>query len=118
MALPDTNRSTPAPQLARSPRVSVTILNLNSFEVTLDCLRSLRQIDYPNYEVVLVDNGSTDGSADRLAAAAPEVRLLRSESNLGFAGGCNIGIRDAMARGTDYVLLLNNDTLVAPDFLT
>lgn len=100
------------------PRVSIVLLNWNSYAVTLDCVLSLRKLDYPNYEVLLVDNGSKDASPDRLAAAAPELRLLRSETNLGFAGGCNIGIRDAVARGADYVLLLNNDTLVAPDFLT
>lgn len=102
----------------RQPRVSIIILNWNSYEVTLDCLLSLRKIDYPNFEIVLVDNGSVDGSAEKLLANAPEIRLIRNATNLGFAGGCNVGIRDALHRGTDYVLLLNNDTIVAPDFLS
>jgi len=102
----------------RQPRVSIIILNWNSYEVTLDCLLSLRKIDYPNFEVVVVDNGSVDGSPEKLLASAPEIRLIRNPTNLGFAGGCNVGMRDALRRGTDYLLLLNNDTIVAPDFLS
>ena len=101
-----------------TPLVTVIILNLNSFDVTHDCLQSLRKIDYPNYEIIVVDNGSVDGSGTRLAEADPHVRLIRNERNLGFAAGCNPAIRDALARGADYVLLLNNDTVVAPDFLS
>jgi len=103
---------------SRQPRVSIIILNWNSYQVTLDCLLSLQKIDYANFEIVLVDNGSIDGSPAKLLANAPEIRLIRNATNLGFAGGCNVGIRDALHRGTDYVLLLNNDTIVAPDFLS
>lgn len=102
----------------REPRVTIVILNWNSFDVTLDCLLSLRKIDYCNFEILLVDNGSVDSSAQQLAERAPEVRLIRNSRNLGFAGGCNVGMRDAIRRGAEYVLLLNNDTVVAPDFLT
>lgn len=102
----------------QEPRVSIILLNLNSYEVTLDCLLSLRKIDYRNFEVVVVDNGSVDSSAEKLAASAPEIRLIKNGANLGFAGGNNVGMRDALSRGADYVLLLNNDTVVAPDFLT
>ena len=102
----------------RQPRVSIIILNWNSYEVTLDFLLSLRKIDYPNFEMVLVDNGSVDGSAAGLLENVPEIRLIRNSANLGFAGGCNVGMRDALRRGTDYLLLLNNDTIVAPDFLS
>jgi GT2 family glycosyltransferase len=103
--------------LLNEPRVSIIILNWNALEVTAECIQSLRKIDYQNVEIVLVDNASQDGSADALAQNFPEVRLIRNSVNLGFAGGCNVGMRDAMARGTDYVLLLNNDTVVGPDFL-
>lgn len=102
----------------RQPRVSIVILNWNSFEVTLACLLSLRKIDYPNFEMVVVDNGSVDGSPAKLLENVPEIRLIRNPANLGFAGGCNVGMRDALRRGTDYILLLNNDTIVAPDFLS
>jgi GT2 family glycosyltransferase len=101
----------------RQSHVSIIILNWNSYQVTLDCLLSLRKMDYRNFEVVLVDNGSVDGSPEKLLASAPEIRLIKNVTNLGFAGGCNVGMRDALRRGTDYLLLLNNDTIVAPDFL-
>lgn len=103
---------------SRKPRVSIIILNWNSYEVTMDCLLSLQKIDYSNFEIVVVDNGSVDGSPEKLLENAPEIRMIRNAANLGFAGGCNMGMRDALRRGTDYVLLLNNDTIVAPDFLT
>jgi GT2 family glycosyltransferase len=102
----------------REPRVSIVVLNWNSFQVTLDCLLSLRKADYRNFEVVLVDNGSTDSSSEQLVESIPEIRLIKNGTNLGFAAGCNVGMRDALGRGADYVLLLNNDTVVAPDFLT
>jgi GT2 family glycosyltransferase len=69
------------------PRVSIIILNWNSYEVTLDCLLSLRKMEYRNFEVVLVDNGSVDGSPAKLQENAPEIRLIRNATNLGFAAG-------------------------------
>jgi hypothetical protein len=68
--------------------------------------------------VIVVDNGSTDNSISEICAAHPEVLLLRSQTNLGFAGGNNIGIRHALAHGADYVWLLNNDTEPAPSALS
>lgn len=102
----------------RQPRVSIVILNWNSYQVTLDCLLSLQKIDYPNFEMVVVDNGSVDGSPAKLLKNVPEIRLIQNPTNLGFAGGCNVGMRDALHRGTGYILLLNNDTIVSPDFLS
>src|SRR5258707_7394070 len=93
--------------LTHEPRVSFIILNWNSFKVTLACLLTLRKLDYNNVEVVVVDNGSVDFSADKLAEAAPEIRLIRNPTNLGFAAGCNVGMRNALSRGADYVLLLH-----------
>lgn len=100
------------------PRVTIVILNWNTFAVTRDCLMSLDQVDYPNRATLLVDNGSSDGSPDKLAAQFAEVTIIRNNSNLGFAAGNNVGIRCALQRGTDYVLLLNNDTVVSPSFLS
>jgi GT2 family glycosyltransferase len=99
------------------PRVSIIILNWNSYEVTRDCLLSMRTLNYLNRDITLVDNGSVDGSGERLAGEFPEVRLIKNQENLGFAGGNNVAIRDALSRGADYLLLLNNDTIVQPDFL-
>ena len=64
-----------------------------------------------------MDNGSTDGSPQRLAREFPKITVLTQNYNLGFAAGCNAGIRHALARGAEYVLLLNNDTYVAPEFI-
>jgi GT2 family glycosyltransferase len=102
---------------ASLPRVSIIVLNWNSYDVTAECLLSLRKLEYANTEVVLVDNGSRDSSAEQIQQNFPEVRLIRNAENLGFPGGNNVGIRDVLERGTDYLLLLNNDTVVAPDFL-
>jgi GT2 family glycosyltransferase len=100
-----------------APKVSIILLNWNSYDVTEDCLLSLRELNYQNVEVVLVDNGSTDGSVEEISRNFPELRLIKNDKNLGFTGGNNVGIRDVLDRGTDYILLLNNDTVVAPDFL-
>ncbi len=113
-----TNRAESSTPLATAPKVSIVILNWNGYDVTSECLISLSKIDYPNYEIVLVDNGSADGSPDRLAAEFPEVALIRNLKNLGFTGGNNVGIRRALEENADYVLLLNNDTVVAPNFLS
>lgn len=101
-----------------SPRVSIIMLTWKSYQVTRDCLASLRGVQYPSFEIFLVDNGSDDGSPEKLAEEFPEIILTKNKENLGFPGGNNVGIRVAMARGTDYLLLLNNDTIVAPDFLS
>jgi hypothetical protein len=100
------------------PKVGIIILNWNSYEVTKDCLLSLRKLDYSNHEVVLVDNGSIDSSAEKLIETFPEIRLIKNGTNLGFTGGNNVGICDVLNRGADYLLLLNNDTVVAPNFLS
>jgi GT2 family glycosyltransferase len=85
--------------------------------MTANCLRSLMAMGAEGYEIVVVDNGSIDGSAQSLAKEFPEVTVLPQDRNLGFAAGCNVGMRHALQRGTEYILLLNNDTCVAKDFL-
>lgn len=100
------------------PSVAAIVLNYNGREVTLQALASLGTVDYPSFEVVVVDNGSTDGSYEAIAAAFPGVVQVRTEENLGPAGGANLGIRHALDRGHDYLLILNNDIEVAPDMVT
>ena len=102
----------------RHPKVSIILLNLNGYGDTSECIKSLRQIDYPNYELIVVDNGSNDESGQRLAREFPDLRMIESKNNLGFTGGNNLGTRDALERGADYVLLLNNDTVVEQAFLS
>lgn len=99
------------------PRVSIVTPIFNGIEHTLAYLESLSGCSYPNYEVIIVDDGSTDGSGCIIAANFPDVRILQGDGNLWWSGGTNMGIRDALARGTDFVLTLNNDVKVAPDFL-
>lgn len=101
----------------RSPQVAVIVLNWNGLVDTLECLESLACLDYPDYEVVVVDNRSMDGSAEAIREQFPEVTLIENEENMGFTGGNNVGLRYAMAHGADYALLLNNDTVVDPAFL-
>lgn len=99
------------------PAVSVIVLNYNGREDTLACLRSLDHLMYPNVNIMVVDNASSDGSVDAIRAAYPGTTLLETGANLGFTGGNNVGIRYALEQGADYVMLLNNDTIVAPDML-
>jgi len=101
-----------------NPKVSIIILNWNGKEDTIECLESLKNITYPNYEILLVDNGSTDGSVECLRKRYPEIEIIENKKNLGFAEGNNVAIRKAIEREIDYVLLLNNDTIVDPKFLT
>lgn len=100
------------------PKVSVILVNWNNFTDTAECLESLKQASYPNLEVVVVDNGS-EGDDSRLIRErfGDHAYVIENDKNYGFAEGCNIGIRDALTRGAYYVVLLNNDTIVAPDFL-
>ena len=90
-------------------RLVAVVLSYNGRDDTLAALESLRGI-----ETVVVDNGSTDGSADAVAERFPEVELVRAGVNLGFAGGNNVGIRRALDRGADWVLLVNNDAEAEP----
>jgi GT2 family glycosyltransferase len=103
--------------LSTTPRVGIVLVNWNSYEDTAVCLRSLSAIKYGNVEIIVVDNGSRDGSAKRLRAEFPDVTYIDSEENLGFTGGNNIGMEHALSSGCDHVLLLNNDTIVTIDFL-
>jgi GT2 family glycosyltransferase len=94
------------------------VVNFNGGQLVHRCIELLLATDYPcgDLEVVVVDNASMDGSGDALADKFPGVRVERSPVNLGFAGGCNLGMRDL--RGVDHVALVNSDALVTPGWLT
>lgn len=98
------------------PLVYIIILNWNDYQSTLSCIESLKQMDYPNFRIFVIDNYSTNESMLFLAEI-PGIELLRNNRNLGYAGGCNQGMGAALARDADYIWLLNNDATVAPDCL-
>lgn len=100
------------------PKVFVVILNYNGKAVLKRCLLSVFKNDYPNFEIVLVDNNSTDGSLEAVKADFSKAHFIKNEENLGFSAGNNVGIRFALERMADYVLLLNNDVEVEKDFLS
>lgn len=97
--------------------MATVIVNWNGLEHTTECIRSLAALTYPDLQVIVVDNASTDGSPQAIRDRFPNAVVLQANANLGFAGGCNLGIRHAIATGAEYVWLLNNDTLVRPDAL-
>ncbi|RJP72912.1 MAG: glycosyltransferase family 2 protein, partial [Candidatus Zixiibacteriota bacterium] len=103
--------------MSSTPSLAVIVVNWNRRDDTLACLASLALVTYPHFRVILVDNGSTDGSVAAVRERFPRVQVIESPVNLRFAGGNNLGLREVLARGDDYALLLNNDTTVDADFL-
>lgn len=99
------------------PQVSCIVLNWNGWADTIECLGALKECRYPHLTVIVVDNGSTNDSVAKIKSAHPDILMLESGSNLGFSGGNNLGIRQALALGADLIWLLNNDTRPAPDAL-
>lgn len=99
-------------------KVGIVLVNYNGGRFLPECLETLFAGDYPRMEVVLVDNGSSDGSPGWVRQSFPQVAVLALGANRGFTGGCNAGIAWCRENGCASVLLLNNDTAVAPDFLS
>ncbi|BAI62002.1 putative glycosyltransferase [Methanocella paludicola SANAE] len=99
------------------PKVIILILNWNGKSDTIDCIESLKAVDYPNYYILLIDNGSTDGSVELFKNKYPGIEIIQNKKNLGFAEGNNSGIRYVYDNNYEYLLLLNNDTTVSTDFL-
>lgn len=99
------------------PKVYIVILNWNGLKDTLECLESVYKLEYPNFEVIVVDNASTDHSTTVIPKMYPNATLITNEENLGYTGGNNIAMRYAMGHDADYIWLLNNDTVVEPDSL-
>jgi hypothetical protein len=102
------------------PRVCIILLNWNGINDTLECLEYLEKVNYPNYEIIVVDNASTGNDVEILKKKCGNYRIIENSKNYGFAEGNNIGMKLALDDNPppDYFLLLNNDTIVAPDFLT
>ena len=95
--------------------ISIVIPNWNGMPYLEKCLNSLKNQDFSGYEVIVVDNGSTDGSVEFIRNHFPKTRVVSFDENKGFSRAVNAGIRRAKGR---YILLLNNDVIVDPDFLS
>lgn len=104
--------------MRKSVLIIIVFHNERSLEDTLESIRSVREIDYKDYDIIVVNNGMRDGVRGKIISEFPGVHYLEAERNLGFAGGNNLGIDYGMSNGYDFFLILNNDVAVAPDFLT
>jgi GT2 family glycosyltransferase len=100
-----------------TPLVYIILVNWNGKEDTLACLDSLQKIAYTNHKILVVDNASTDGSVEAVHKKDTEIEIIRNDKNERFARANNQGMAQALSRGADYVLLLNNDTIVDSAFL-
>jgi GT2 family glycosyltransferase len=98
-------------------KLAIVLINWNSFDLSKTTLASLQQTTYTNYDCIVVDNGSVDGSGQALKLEFPNIILIESETNKGFTGGNNIGMEYALEHGYEYIMMLNNDVEVEPDFL-
>lgn len=101
-------------QITEKPLVSIITINYNQSDVTIDLLESLQKVTYPSFEIIVVDNASPSDNPDRIKRSFPQVHLIKSLENLGFAGGNNLGIK---ASKGEYLFFINNDTIVPENIL-
>ena len=101
----------------KTESILILLINWNGKKDTIECLQSLAKLSYANHFILVVDNGSTDDSCTEIQKQFPHIAILQTHANLGFAGGNNIGISYGLKHNFDWILLLNNDTIVNPDFL-
>lgn len=100
-----------------SPKIGIVIVNYNGLSYQNEAIRSIMSQTYSNYEIIVVDNNSTDGSIDVLRQEFKDVHIIETGDNLGVAAGNNIGIRYALKLRVEYVMLLNNDVILAPNLV-
>ena len=102
----------------RDVKVNIIILNWNGWADTINCLRSIQDIaDINSIKIIVIDNGSTDDSIARIKEAHPNIELIQNDRNLGFGGGCNVGLLRSIDDNVDFAWLLNNDTIVNSESL-
>jgi GT2 family glycosyltransferase len=99
------------------PYVITIVINNNRCQDTLACLASLQQGTYKNHKTIVLDINSTDGCVTTIGLAFPEVEIIQLTENLGYAGNNNVGIKAALAQAADWIFVLNEDTIIAPDCL-
>ena len=100
------------------PKVFVLVLSYNGIKWLKGCLPSVIAMDYPNYETVVIDNGSSDGTQDFMRENFPQVQMVTLKPNRGYAGGFNAGLEYAAEHGADFFLVMNNDTEIDSFALT
>lgn len=100
------------------PLVFILVLNYNGRETLSACIRSLFHLKYSRFQIVIIDNDSTDGSFEIAKEKYPEAHFIKNSENIGFARGMNVGIRFALDHGADYIWLVNPDALVSKDSLS
>src|SRR5660397_55460 len=100
--------------LINKPKVSVITINYNQTEVTIEMLKSMQNLSYPSVEIIVVDNASPTDNPDKIKELFPDILLIKSEKNLGFAGGNNLGIKKATG---DFLFFINNDTIVPANII-
>jgi GT2 family glycosyltransferase len=105
-------------ELSGQPLVYVIVLVWNQLDETMECLESLTRTTYANCKIVLVDNGSTDGTPEAVARTFPEIEIIYNQGNIGVGPGYNTGIVCALERGADYVMVINNDTVTGPELVS
>ena len=102
-------------------KTAIILLNFNSYQDTFECVESILNSNESNYQIYIVDNASHDDSLLKLTDKFKEnktISFISSKENLGFSGGCNLGIKEALKQGFEFILLLNNDTIVTDSFLS
>jgi hypothetical protein len=100
-----------------NPLVYIITINWNGIDDTIECLDSLKGITYPNCKIIVVDNGSKNNQAEKIKEKFRNIELIKNKKNEGFVIANNQGIKLALKNGADYILLLNNDTIIKNDFL-
>jgi GT2 family glycosyltransferase len=103
--------------MSNNSKIFAVILNYNGYNDTLNCIKSLKKVDYSNLHIMVVDNASTDRSYDKIKNEFPEIPVIVTEFNMGYTGGMNTGARYAIENDAEYIFLTNNDMVYEADFL-
>jgi hypothetical protein len=108
----------PEPSIKNEPKIVIVVINYKGFDDTAACLKSLQRIAYKNFKIIVIDNASKLNAIPKLKQQFPDVIYIRSEKNLGFTGGNNLGLNNAYELDPKYIFLLNNDTVVSKNILS